>query len=182
MLSQQQKRSVQFRSVEIIEFAYTIGDNPCVSSGVPLSMEWKTQMKTILPLCVFEMHRPPRSSECGPRRLCSRRREKILQRNGCSIQDMAAAARDVLRIQKERAFTQYQLLQAQKLVHWPSRRPRYVHQEPAEVAAPSSRPSIGNMKKPMSTEDMSASVAQIRLSHLASSTRTKVITRNARSA
>jgi hypothetical protein len=137
----QQTRSVQFKSIEIHEFAYTIGDNPSVSSGVPLSIEWTPQMKTILPLCVFEKHRPPHSRECGPRRICSRRREKILLRNGCSIQDMSAAATDVLRTQKERAFTQYQL-QTRKLLH--SRRKRDIlHQEPAEVAAaPSSCPRI----------------------------------------
>jgi hypothetical protein len=168
MLLQEQKRSVQFQSIEILEFAYAIGDNPSVSSGVPLSMERKTQMETILPLSVFEMHRPPpRSSEFGPRRLCSRRREKILSRNGCSTQDMDAAARDALRIQDERAFTQYQL-QTQKLMH--SRRQRCVHQEPAEAAAPSARPSIGIMKKPMPT-DRSPMVPQRRLSQLASSTR-----------
>jgi hypothetical protein len=106
----QQKRTVQFRSIEILEFAYTVGDNPSVSSGVPLSSEWAPQRKTILPLCVFETHRPTRSRECaGPRRFSSRRREKILLRNGCSIKDMTAAARDVVRIQKERAFTKHQL-------------------------------------------------------------------------
>jgi hypothetical protein len=112
----QQKRSVQFLSIEILEFAYTVGDNPSVVNGVPLSSEWTPQRKTILPLCVFEKHRPPHSRECGPRRICSRRREKILLRNGCSIKDMTAAARDVLRIQNERAFTQYQI-QTRKLMH-----------------------------------------------------------------
>jgi hypothetical protein len=146
------KRSVQFRStIEILEFAYTIGDNPSVPSGVPLSMEWTLQARTILPLCAFEMHRPPaRSRECGPpRRISSRRREELLWRNGCSINDMIAAARDVLRIQKERAFTQYQL-QTQRLMY--SRRQRVIHQEPA--TAPSSPPIIiiSVRKKPRSAD------------------------------
>jgi hypothetical protein len=142
----QQKRSVQFRSIEILEFAYTVGDNPSVRSGVPLSMEWIHQMKTVIPLCFFESHRPPRSrGECGPRRLSSRHREKVLLRNGCSIQDMTTAARDALRIQEERAFTSYQL-QTQKLMR--SRRKREIHQgPPAEVTAPPSRISIEAIRK-----------------------------------
>jgi hypothetical protein len=141
----QQKRSVQFRSIEILEFAYTVGDNPSVRSGVPLSMEWIHQMKTVIPLCFFESHRPPRSrGECGPRRLSSRHREKVLLRNGCSIQDMTTAARDALRIQEERAFTSYQL-QTQKLMR--SRRKREINEGPAEVTTPPSRISIEAIRK-----------------------------------
>jgi hypothetical protein len=159
----QKKRSVQFRSIEILEFAYIVGDNPSVSSGVPLSMEWTPQAKTVLPLCFFETHRPPpRTSECGPRRISSRRREKILLRNGCSIQDMASAARDVLIIQKERASTKHQLKQTRKVIHY--RRQRDVHQEPAEVTAPVlSSPSVGIiMKKPMMSTDRSPIMPQRR--------------------
>ena len=156
---QHQKPSVHFRSIEILEFAYTIGDNPSVSSGVPLSMEWAPQMKTVIPLCVFETHRPPRSRECGPRRICSRRREKILLRNGCPIEDMITAASDVLEIQNERAFTQYQL-QARKLAH--SRRQSDIHQEPAEATeGASSLPSIGIL-----SPDRSRMLSQRRLSQL----------------
>jgi hypothetical protein len=160
----QQKRSVQFQSIEILEFAYTVGDNPSVSSGVPLSMEWTPQMKTILPLCVFETHRPPRSSECGPRRISSRRREQSLLRSGCSIQDMTAAAKDALRIQNERAFTKYEL-QTRKFLH--SRRQRAIPQEPAVVTAPSS-PIISIRKKPPSA-DRSPMLPQRRSSLLTSS-------------
>ena len=143
----QQKRSVQFRSIEILEFAYAVGDNPSVSNGVPLSMEWAPQMRTILPLCVFETHRPPCSRECGPRRISSRRRGKILLRNGCSMEDMITAAKDVIRIQNERDFTKYQL-QTQRLMR--SRRQRDTYQDPA---MPPSSPSIrSTIEKPLSTD------------------------------
>jgi hypothetical protein len=164
----QQKRSVQFRSIEILEFAYTVGDNPAVSSGVPLSMEWSPQMKTILPLCDFEMHRPPRSSECS-RRISSHRREKILLRSGCSIQDMDVAACDALIIQKERAFTQYQL-QTRRLMQ--SRRQREIlDRQFAEVTAPAVSPSISIIrKKPPLPADRSPMLPQRRVSKLGSST------------
>ena len=172
-----QKRSVHFRSIEILEFAYAVGDNPSVSSGVPLSMEWAPQMKTIVPLCVFETHRPPRSRECGPKRICSRRREKILLRNGCSVEDMITAASDVLRIQQERAFTQYQL-QARKLMH--SRRQREIRdQEFAEEVTVPSSPSISIIRKkppplpadiPPPPADVSPKLPQRRLSQVSSST------------
>jgi hypothetical protein len=162
----QQKRSVQFRSIEILEFAYTVGDNPSVSSGVPLSMEWTPQMKTIIPVYVFETHRPPRSCEFSPRRICSRRREKILLRNGCSIEDMTTAAKDVLRIQNERAFTQYQL--QVRTNHIRSRRHRDSHQEAA--TAPSSPSIMSIRKKPPQPADRSPMLPQRRVSKLGSST------------
>ena len=160
----QQKRSVQFRStIEILEFAYTVGDHPSVWGGVPLSMEWAPQAKTIIPVSVFETHRPPRSRECGgPRIICSRRREKILLRNGCSVEDMIAAASDALKIQEERAFTQYQLQTRRRV---PIRTHREIRDpESAEdVTAPSS-PTISIIRKKPLSADKSPMLPQRRMS------------------
>ena len=52
--------SVKFAKVEIIELPYTLGDNPAVSSGAPISASWIAQKKTTLDLDFFEQYRPKR--------------------------------------------------------------------------------------------------------------------------
>ena len=52
--------SVNFSKVEIIELPYTLGDNPAVSSGPPVSASWIAQKRTILDLEFFERYRPKR--------------------------------------------------------------------------------------------------------------------------
>ena len=58
------KRStVSFSNVEIIELPYTLGDNPSVSSGAPISASWIAQKRTILDLDFFERFRPERRNK-----------------------------------------------------------------------------------------------------------------------
>ena len=59
----QKRRRVSFTDVEIIELPYTLGDNPCVSSGVPISASWKAQKRTCLKLDFFEQYRPKRRTK-----------------------------------------------------------------------------------------------------------------------
>lgn len=48
------KRRVSFASVDIREHPYVLGDNPGVSSGVPLAIDWKSSHSETVPLDVFE--------------------------------------------------------------------------------------------------------------------------------
>ena len=54
---------VTFKSVEIIELPYTLGDNPCVSSGCPIMPSWEAQKRTTFRLDFFERYRPKRRSK-----------------------------------------------------------------------------------------------------------------------
>lgn len=100
-------RSVQFQSVEIIELAYVVGDNPSVSSGVPLSIEWEAQRWSTMGLDFFENHRPPRSEQCV--RMSSRSRTKLLLRSGCSQSEIEAAIEEADITRKDRFRTICQL-------------------------------------------------------------------------
>jgi hypothetical protein len=61
-LSRQHHHSVAFSSVVIREYDQTIGDNPSVSYGPPISLDWEyTQLQTVT-LEHYEAHRPPRRS------------------------------------------------------------------------------------------------------------------------
>lgn len=53
-------KHVAFATIEIIEFPITLGDNPAVSSGPPLTIDWVPQQRTKFDLDVFEEYRPER--------------------------------------------------------------------------------------------------------------------------
>lgn len=48
------QRSVSFASVDIREHPYVLGDNPSVSSGVPLTIDWQSSHSETVPLDIFE--------------------------------------------------------------------------------------------------------------------------------
>ena len=54
---------VRFSTLEIIELPYTIGDNPSVSDGVPISPSWKEQKRTTFDFEFFETYRPARRTK-----------------------------------------------------------------------------------------------------------------------
>jgi hypothetical protein len=62
MTAEKRTRYVRFGSLEIVELPYTIGDNPCVSSGPPIAASWLSQKKTKFDIDFFERHRPARRS------------------------------------------------------------------------------------------------------------------------
>eukprot|EP00980_Cylindrotheca_fusiformis_P031677 scaffold26778_cov127-Cylindrotheca_fusiformis.AAC.1 len=51
------KGSVGFRSVIIREYQQTIGDNPSVSYGTPISLDWEYEQCAPLPLTLYEASR-----------------------------------------------------------------------------------------------------------------------------
>ena len=53
-------KHVSFGTIEIIEFPITLGDNPAVSSGPPLTIEWEPQQRIRFDLDLFEEYRPER--------------------------------------------------------------------------------------------------------------------------
>ena len=53
-------KHVDFSTIEIIEFPMTLGCNPSVSSGAPVTIEWEPQHRVRFDLDVFEEHRPKR--------------------------------------------------------------------------------------------------------------------------
>ena len=84
-------KTVRFETVEIIECPITIGDNPSVSSGVPLTIEWDCQKRTKLALDFFEKHRPPRRTNKKLLRIKSKQRERLLRKIGFTLQEIDEA-------------------------------------------------------------------------------------------
>ena len=107
-------KSVRFHSIEIIECAVTIGDNPSVSSGVPITIEWTCQKRTKLGLEFFEKFRPPRRSCMKKLRLKSSQREKLLRKAGHTTEEIDDAIHRA-EIAIEQRFETMQELQQAKL-------------------------------------------------------------------
>jgi hypothetical protein len=107
-MTSMERSSVKFKSIEIIELAFAIGDNPSVSDGVPLSMEWDALNRTTMGLEFFEQHRPPRSNIVS--RLNGETRSQLLQRNGFSSEDIETATENAKKARKKRRKTVRKLL------------------------------------------------------------------------
>jgi hypothetical protein len=106
------KSTVRFHTVEIIELPLCVGDNPAVSAGVPISLDWDAQRRTTLSLDWFEAIRPPFTST---RRLSSRRRKSILLKNGCSPHEIKLATLEAEITKQQRIHTMLELKQQAKL-------------------------------------------------------------------
>jgi hypothetical protein len=99
-------RRVKFNKIQIREYERTLGDNPCVSSGPALSLDWSyndnTQMLTIEE---FEAAKPIKKNKVEllvPRHL----REKILSIDcGVSRVDIANSLREIQTIKQNRNHT-----------------------------------------------------------------------------
>ena len=78
---------MHFGTIEIIEFPWALGDNPSVSSGAPLTIEWMSQCRTQVDIERFETSRPQRRH--GSALLLSKHdRETILLRHSYSIEEI----------------------------------------------------------------------------------------------
>lgn len=52
------QRKVSFNAIEIIELPYAVGDGP--ATGVPISVGWEAQERSVFTVEFFEQYRPRR--------------------------------------------------------------------------------------------------------------------------
>ena len=48
------EKSLEFSVVQVFEFPATVGDNPYVSSGCPISLDWQSQKQSTIGIEDFE--------------------------------------------------------------------------------------------------------------------------------
>jgi hypothetical protein len=103
------KRSsnVGFASVQIREYDQTIGDNPSVSYGPPISLDWEyTQLESVT-LEQYEAHRAPRRTL---RQMCMNyytRRNVLTFKCGYQEEEVKMASKEADKCKRERAVTKY---------------------------------------------------------------------------
>jgi hypothetical protein len=88
------KKAVTFHMIEIIELAYAIGDNPSVSDGVPLTLEWIAQKRIVMTVDFFETYRPMRCPTRRQLRLGESSRMNILLDSGYAQLDIDVATNE----------------------------------------------------------------------------------------
>ena len=55
-------KSVRFDQIQVLELPIILGDNPSISNGVPVTLDWTHQSEIHLDVERFEEHRPSRRS------------------------------------------------------------------------------------------------------------------------
>ena len=108
-LSRKCSRKVQFHKIEIVEFPITLGDNPAVSGGPPLSTEMYPQRIIKADIDAFERLRPKRRSQ-SKLRISRRSREYLLLKNGFNQDDINQCSVEAERIRTLRAITLNQII------------------------------------------------------------------------
>jgi hypothetical protein len=98
-----QNKRVTFETVEIIELPISIGDNPSVREGAPLTTEWVAQRRTTLNLEYFESYRPRRRST-RELILSQQDREDLLLRQGYTEDEIDEASNLVIKARELKKF------------------------------------------------------------------------------
>mmetsp|Transcript_1540 Transcript_1540/g.2103 ORF Transcript_1540/g.2103 Transcript_1540/m.2103 type:complete len:401 (-) Transcript_1540:36-1238(-) len=101
------KRNISFSSVEIRDYDRAIGDNPCVSSGVPLSLDWNYNAATEHDLEEYENFKE--SSGGGRTRaemqMPSLMRSRVLKEFGANPAEIRKATKEASQVKKGRLKT-----------------------------------------------------------------------------
>jgi hypothetical protein len=100
------KRNVSFAKIHVRDYELTVGDNPAVGYGAPVSLDWTYVEHDPLELDQYEDNRPKRRNP-QQMHLNSVQREHILQLHNFSSDDIKKAKRDAERIQRQRFITAY---------------------------------------------------------------------------
>lgn len=115
--SARSRRRVRFTAVWIRAYDQCVGDNPAVSYGTPIQLDWGYEQRAPIDLDAFEASRS--GLRRGPRRLglnYYQRRNILMHRFGYAEAELAAAERAAARIQRQRGITKA-LLPAAALEH-----------------------------------------------------------------
>jgi hypothetical protein len=96
-------KRVTFGDVEIRKYPMTIGDHPDCYDGIPVALGWDYDEKKSIKLSVIEWERkrPPRRNG-EALRLTWRRRERIVVRAKCGLEEIQRIVRETSRVRRQR--------------------------------------------------------------------------------
>lgn len=95
---------VTFSQVHVRTYGICVGDNPAVSLGVPISMDWKVTSEDITTVNAYDAAHPTGKSE-QQLAIPSCERERMVRRAGFSTEDIRSAVRQVNSTKMERENT-----------------------------------------------------------------------------
>merc|ERR1712113_295839 len=105
--NKQHRRSVSFSNVQVREYDLCLGDNPSVSTGAPVSLDWSYKSEASYPLdeYEFEMSTFSSSSSSFLNDRSPSERFHLLRQLGYSRDEIAMASFTAKRIREEREQT-----------------------------------------------------------------------------
>lgn len=97
-------RRIRFGSVSVHSHALTLGDNPSVSNGLPVTLEWKAVDSKAFDMEEYETtcRSPKRRKNCV-RKFSTKNRQDILEESGFSRETFEQVAKDIMEIKESRA-------------------------------------------------------------------------------
>ena len=98
------KKSVSFHQVSIREYPRTIGDNPEVGLGCPITLSWNYHQCDTEGIDTYESSRGQRKSSTQMR-LHPNTRYRMMLAAGASKKDIEAAAKEAAKVQRQRVCT-----------------------------------------------------------------------------
>jgi len=102
------RRNVSFNSITIRDYDPCVGDNPSVSKGVPISIDWEYEEQEAMDLERYETSRDGQRRERGEMRIPSFVRRDVLKNNGFSNYEIQTATKDASITRKQRHNTRNQ--------------------------------------------------------------------------
>ncbi|KAL7457330.1 hypothetical protein ACHAWC_009574 [Mediolabrus comicus] len=99
------KRGISWSSVDIREHTRIAGDNPCVSSGVPLSIGWESIQHDPIPLDDYEKAKGPSRDKIEMMVPASVRRSMLRDEFKVSVDDLNASMKSVAISKRQRTQT-----------------------------------------------------------------------------
>ena len=96
---------VEFRDITVRDYPMTIGDNPCVSYGTPVSLDWDYEEKQPLDLDLYEAERGTRRSLRQMNINYYQRRNILIHKCGFTEEEVQQAKREAKKTKNQRALT-----------------------------------------------------------------------------
>ena len=96
---------VRFGFVQFRSYSQTIGDNPSVSYGTPIQLDWEYEEQKPIALDVFELNRAPRRSLRQMVLSYYHRRNVLQWQYGVTEEEIKAAKRDAKKAKAQRSMT-----------------------------------------------------------------------------
>jgi hypothetical protein len=97
--------SVEFSSIHIRSYNQTIGDNPSVSYGPPIQLDWEYQEYEPIGINEFKVNRGSRRNFRRMILSCHHRRNVLSWQYGCTEEELKMAEMEANRTKKQRAIT-----------------------------------------------------------------------------
>lgn len=101
-------KKVRFNTVQVNSHAVILGNNPAVSSGLPVTIEWVAFQTEVFPVEEFERAKELLSRKRNEMILPSNLREDMIKSAGYSRSEMVAVLVELSKIRKSRATSAHQ--------------------------------------------------------------------------